>query len=266
MSTGVRWTEHQLLIAINLYHKLTFGQMHARQPLIVEVAKKLGRSANSLAMKLTNLASLDPALKLRGVKGLPKSSILDRETWDKFHDQISEMAPASEEAFRELYGLSEDTEIDIIPQKGVLIRTASRPLETESTANVKVRRGQEFFREAVLNNFNRCCGVSALSVRELLIASHILPWATNPNVRLNVDNGLCLSRIHDAAFDKGLITFSDELELKLSAQLKEYIADEAIETMFGRYEGQVLRLPADAVMPNAAFLAKHRKTIFKKAA
>ena len=30
-----RWTCDELLIALNLYHKLTFGQLHARQPAIV---------------------------------------------------------------------------------------------------------------------------------------------------------------------------------------------------------------------------------------
>ena len=54
-----------MLVALNLYHKLTFGQLHARQPVIIALAEKLGRGANSVAMKLCNFASLDPALKLR---------------------------------------------------------------------------------------------------------------------------------------------------------------------------------------------------------
>ena len=65
-----KWTREELLVALNLYHKLTFGQLHARQSVIVALAEKLGRGANSVAMKLCNFASLDPALKLRGIKGL----------------------------------------------------------------------------------------------------------------------------------------------------------------------------------------------------
>jgi hypothetical protein len=65
-----RWTRNELIIALNVYHKLRFGQLHARQPVIIAVAKKLGRSASSVAMKLCNFASLDPALTLRGIKGL----------------------------------------------------------------------------------------------------------------------------------------------------------------------------------------------------
>ena len=67
MAKGKRWTRDELLIARNLYHKLTFGQMHARQPAIIALADKMGRGANSLTLKLVNLASLDPALQMRGI-------------------------------------------------------------------------------------------------------------------------------------------------------------------------------------------------------
>jgi putative restriction endonuclease len=59
-SPNVRWTREHLLIALNLYCKLPFGKLHRGNPIIVEVAAKMGRTANSLAMKLCNFASLDP--------------------------------------------------------------------------------------------------------------------------------------------------------------------------------------------------------------
>ncbi len=43
MAAGKRWSRDELLVALNLYHKLTFGQLHARQPAIVALAEKLGR-------------------------------------------------------------------------------------------------------------------------------------------------------------------------------------------------------------------------------
>jgi putative restriction endonuclease len=67
---------------------------------------------------------------------------------------------------------------------------------------VKQRRGQGYFRDAVLNNFGGRSGVTGLAVRDLLVASHILPWGSHPTERLNIRNGLCLSRLHDAAFDR----------------------------------------------------------------
>jgi putative restriction endonuclease len=47
MSIRKPWNEDDLLVAMNLYHKLTFGQFDQRQPVIVEVANKLGRTPGS---------------------------------------------------------------------------------------------------------------------------------------------------------------------------------------------------------------------------
>ncbi|MCX6953569.1 MAG: HNH endonuclease [Verrucomicrobia bacterium] len=260
----VKWTRDELLIALNLYHKLTFGQMHARHPAIVAVAEKLGRGANSLAMKLCNLASLDPALKMRGIKGLSGASALDRLVWGEFHANLSEAAPASEEAFRKLFEAVESSEVEVTPREGVVVRKAPPRGPTELTATVKIRRGQDYFRQAVLNNFGGCCGVTGLAVRKLLVASHILPWGRHEEHRLNVRNGLCLSRLHDAAFDVGLVTFDGELRLRLSSRLKSEVSQRAVKENFSAYEGQALNLGKDAVLPDEAFLAVHREAIFKK--
>ena len=259
MATGKRWTRDELLIALNLYHKLTFGQMHARQPAIVALAEKMGRGSNSLAMKLCNFASLDPALKIRGIRGLTGASALDRSVWGEFHANLNETAPASEEAFRKLFGADKSCEIEVTPHDGVLLRRAPPRGPTETKVMAKVRRGQEYFRQAVLNNFGSRCGVTGLAVRELLIASHILPWGKHEAERLNVRNGLCLSRLHDAAFDNFLISFDDNYRLLLSAKLKAALPQPAVEKNFGAYVGEPLRLPSDAVLPELKFLAQHRK-------
>jgi hypothetical protein len=220
MAIGKRWTREELLIALNLYHKLTFGQLHARQPVILALAKKLERSANSVAMKLCNFASLDPMLKLRGIKGLAGAGTLDRTVWNEFHADLNESAPASEAALRSLFGAGDGSDLEVLPKEGVRVRKRPPNGATDTTANVKIRHGQEYFRDAVLNNFGGRCGVSGLALRELLIASHILPWGTHIAERLNVRNGLCLSRLHDAAFDRGLIAFDDQFRLLLSPRLK----------------------------------------------
>jgi predicted restriction endonuclease len=58
--------------------------------------------------------------------------------------------------------------------------------------------------------------MSGLSDSRLLIASHIVPWSSDKQIRLNPSNGLCLSAIHDRAFDKGLMTLSDDLKIVIS--------------------------------------------------
>lgn len=264
MPAGKKWTRDELLVALNLYHKLTFGQLHARQSAIIALAEKLGRGANSLAMKLCNFASLDPALKLRGIKGLEGASALDRSVWTEFHAHLEETVPNSEEALRQLFGADENSDLEVLPKEGIRVRKHPPIGASEIIGTVKQRRGQEYFRDAVLNNFGGCCGVTGLAVRELLIASHILPWGTHPKERWNVRNGLSLSRLHDAAFDRGLIAFDDELRLQLSPRLKKELSQPALAVNFGEYAAQPLKLPADAAWPEPSFLAEHRSKIFKK--
>ena len=178
---------------------------------------------------------------------------------------LNETVPASEDALRKLFGVDESGELEVLPKEGIRVRKRPPTGPTETTANVKQRRGQDYFRDAVLNNFGGRCGVTQLAVRELLVASHILPWGTHAAERLNVRNGLSLSRLHDAAFDQGLITFDDSLRLVLSPRLKAELPQRAVAENFGAYAGQPLHLPEDAALPELAFLAEHRTKKFRKA-
>lgn len=251
-------------MALNLYHKLTFGQLHARNPAVMALAEKLDRKHGSVAMKLCNFASLDPALKLRGIKGLEGASALDRTVWTEFHQNLNETVPASEDSLRQLFGADEHSDLEVLPKEGVRVRKHPPLGPTEALANVKLRRGQEYFRDVVLNNFGGRCGVTGLAFRELLIASHILPWGSHPTDRLNVQNGLSLSRLHDAAFDRGLITFDDNLRLRLSPRLKPELSQRAMTENFGAYEGEALSLPPDAALPELSFLSEHRAKVFRR--
>src|SRR5687768_14434560 len=79
------WNREELILAINLYCKIPFGKIHNRNPAIIELASLLNRTPNAVSYKLANLASLDPTLKARGIKGADKSSKLDKEIWNEFY-------------------------------------------------------------------------------------------------------------------------------------------------------------------------------------
>ncbi|QDT52437.1 hypothetical protein Pan44_04480 [Caulifigura coniformis] len=68
---------------------------------------------------------------------------------------------------------------------------------------VNARKVQAFFRRAVLAFYNSTCVITGLKVRVLLRASSILPWSTHPKRRADPTNGLSLSALFDAAFDRG---------------------------------------------------------------
>lgn len=228
------------------------------QVLIIDLAARLGRTPGSVAMKLNNLASLDPALQLRGIRSLPGASALDRTLWDEFHENPAELVPLSQERFDALFVESETETTEVIPGTG--IRRINRPPtgETEITRPTKQRRGQDYFREIVLNNYGNRCGLTGLPIRELLIASHILPWNSHEAERLDVRNGICLNRLHDAAFDQGLISFDGDLRLLLSSRLKTCLPHESVQSSFEAYQGKPLDLPDDALPPDREFLTRHR--------
>ncbi len=260
-ATRVLWTREQLLIVLNLYHKLRFGQFDEKQAVIVDLAKRMGRTSGSVAMKLNNLASLDPSLKLRGIRGLPGASNLDRTMWEEYHTNSAELVPRGQEFFDALFVESENETTEIIPGKGICRVRRPPAGATEVTTTIKQRRGQDYFRDAVLNNFGSSCGVTRLPVRELLVASHILPWHSHEAERLNVRNGICLNRLHDAAFDQHLIGFDDELRLILSSRLKILLPNQSVTHQFEAFEGSILNIPEDGVLPDSSFLAIHRKKL-----
>ncbi len=261
MAAGKRWTRDQLLIVLNLYHKIPFGKISSRQPVIIELANRMGRTPSSVSMKLGNLASFDPVLQFRGIVGLPGASNLDREVWDEFHQNPVELVPLSQERFDALFVEADSETTEVIPGTG--IRKIARPPtgETETIRLTKQRRGQDYFRNIVLNNYDNRCAITGLPIRELLIASHILPWRDHETERLNVSNGICLNRLHDAAFDQHLIGFDDDLCLVLSKKLKTTLPREAVVHHFERYEGQSLILPEDGTHPEMSFLSAHRKLL-----
>lgn len=94
--------------------------------------------------------------------------------------------------------------------------------ETEKQRLVKSRVGQGFFKNKLLTKSCKCA-ICGLDIKSLLIASHCKPWGKADNrERLDVNNGLLLCPIHDALFDKGLITFKENGEIVISKEIQEY--------------------------------------------
>lgn len=243
------WTEDELLIAMNLYCRLPFGQCNSRNKLVNEVALKMRRTAGSVSRKLGNIASLDPYHQMRGVSGLSHGSRLDRKVWAEFQAEWTAMAEKSEAAYEELMRASAQNEVapDIKQPIG----------PSEFSRVVKARRVQVFFRNTVLASYENRCALTGMAIPQLLIASHIIPWSEDESRRADPTNGLCLNALHDKAFDFHLITFDEDYRLVVSSVLKRGDVVEFQAANFASLEGKRLHMP-HRFLPDPKAIEAHR--------
>lgn len=128
----------------------------------------------------------------------------------------------------------------------------------------KQRKGQDYFRRMILVNYAHRCALTGIDLPQLLLASHIIPWAekSHKRDRLNPCNGICLSALYDKAFDQGFITISpDDYTVILSSALRENESKEYYDKHFGCIAGQRIQTPSEYA-PNRDFLAFHKDKVF----
>ena len=249
------WTRQQLLVAFALYCRLPFGRFHYRNPEIIRFAEAIGRSPSALAMKLSNIASLDPAITSTGRRGLSQASANDREMWEEMQNDWSHFAVESQQVITQLETVEEPIDIaeqddnpDFIGEDRVVQTTA--------------RIGQQFFRSTVLSAYKERCCITGLAVPTLIVASHIVPWRHDKFNRVNPRNGLALSALHDRAFDVGLITINDDMTVQVSRK-HSGMNDKFFSTSIEMYDGRPIDLP-EKFTPAKDFLAFHREYVFQK--
>jgi putative restriction endonuclease len=186
---------------------------------------------------------------------LGNASALDRAVWDEFHADWERLAVECQ-LLRQQLDQSAHPELEVENDSISPDDFTGETRQVLTTQRVK----QHFFRRAVLSSYRGRCCMSGLSDPRLLIASHIVPWSSDKTNRLNPSNGLCLSAIHDRAFDKGLISLTDELRIVLSDDLRA--RDEAfVKAIFLPLENKQIEMP-ERFRPEPAFLTHHRTQIF----
>lgn len=254
MATG-RWTKEQVKLAFHLYCQLSYGRIHGRNPEIIALAKVISRTPDAVAMKMLNIASLDPAITSTGRVGLGNASALDREVWDEFHSDWERLAVECQLLRQQL---DKNTVEDLEPESDELLPEdyTGETRQVLTTQRIK----QHFFRRAVLSSYRGRCCISGLSESRLLIASHIVPWSKDKQNRLNPSNGLCLSAIHDRAFDKGLITITNEFKVHVSTDLRR-CGDAFVKEVILSLEGRTIELP-ERFAPSIEFLVRHQAEVF----
>lgn len=239
------WSRDELVQVLALYCQIPFGQMHARNPLVTRLAERIGRTPSAVALKLANFASLDSSLRARGVVGMGNVSRLDRNIWDEYRGRWGALAMEA-----------------VVPE---ITLDAEKELwggrETETMRLGKQRLGSAFFRNSVMAAYEGRCAVTGIAELALLRASHIVPWSHRRSTRLDPRNGILLNALHDAAFDRGLVTFDPGMRLVLGRELRDRMPRQVYRDVFERYASRVVQAP-EKFQPLAEYIAYHREKVF----
>lgn len=250
---NTRWTRAETLAALNVYFQLSFGQLHQRHPAIRQLAEWLDRTPGAVALKLVNFASLDPQVRASGRAGMGNCSMLDVDIWQELNanwDAVATDAAALFDQYAQRHGVPPGSDV-----------TDELPLFAEgktTTATVQVRVNQARFRKAVLTSYGSRCCISGLAEPRLLVASHIVPWSMDSHNRLNPQNGLCLSALHDKAYDIGLLTVLPDCTVRVSAHLKHAKVDAFTRETLAAFDGRPIAMP-ERFRPHPQFLESHAR-------
>ena len=100
------FVREELILCLDLYFRLDYGQMHGRHPSVIQLSNDLKnlnihqyipdkesfRSVNSIALKLANFKRLDSNF---GGKGMKMGGKMDREIWNEFHGHRNKLMKES---------------------------------------------------------------------------------------------------------------------------------------------------------------------------
>lgn len=251
------WTRDEMILVLNLYLKLPFGKMYKSNPEVVRLANLVGRTPNAIALRLVNYAACDPILKQRGIAGMSHGGRKCQEFWDEFVQDRERLLFESER----LLASREQTTLE--NKYAPALRNIPEDLVGETRARiVKTRVNQNVFRQIVLANYDGKCALTGIDLPELLVASHVIPWAENVQERLNPENGICLSALYDDAFDCGLISFDSSCRTIFSSRLRKNVGKTYYQHYFEGLEHAPLAAPRKYRL-NPDFLAWHRDCVFK---
>ena len=239
----------------------------------IKILDKIFEQCDPLNLAEKSLASISDAGEIFSiyefVKGEEKKMKSGNDSIFKFGNQNQKSYPLKgfcSAAVRSLFNYRESL---ITKSATEFVKTATRASnlarnleritsisDTENNIEVHHRIGQNVFRSVLLEIYNGKCCVCGLNIKELLRASHIIPWSENKQYRLNPENGLCLSVTYDVAFDRNLISFDNDYRMVVSRYIKDFYTNETAKEYFEKYEGKQLMMPSK-FYPNKEFLSRH---------
>lgn len=258
---GSLWVRDELILALYLYCQIPFAKTKANNPAIIQLAEFLGRTPSSVARKLGNFGAFDPLLAQKGIIGLAHYSKADQETWNEFYHHWDSLVEASQNILGgKAVNSYEIMETELVAQ----LQDSPLSLPTGPTSQTKMvmtRLYQSFFRKAVLSSYQTSCCMCRIDIPQLLVASHIKPWASNEESRTDPENGLCLCVLHDKAYDRGLMTVSTDYKISISSSIRNSQVH-FVKTSLAAFEDRQIVLPS-RFAPKPEYLNWHLNEVFQ---
>jgi hypothetical protein len=133
------------------------------------------------------------------------------------------------------------------------LRFGSVPTDSQP-AMVRQRKGQARIRRLTVENYRGSCAVCDVTDSALLVASHVVGWAEDPEHRGDLANVICLCRMHDALFEAGYWSLANNLELVKRKDVRSGTIRDLLEGMSS------FRVPLK-YPPGPRFVERHRERV-----
>ena len=229
-SKSDRWTELEMKICLYLYLKYSCN-INKNSDLFKMIVDKLNsvtnknRTLDSIYMRLQNYKFVDPN-ENGGLSGGAKQC---QPFWNAYSDKFEELEKVFYDELINIVSSNDLEEFDSCLNDIISDESSSDIIDNdayiESIINVRNPLFQRHFKNGLLIEFDCKCALCDINIRELLVASHILPYSkcVEKKSMISPHNGLLLCSLHDSLFDKRLITFENTGRIIISKKVDENI-------------------------------------------
>lgn len=228
---GSRWTREEVLVALYVYGLIPFSKCSSSNEVIKKFAKLLGRTPGSLGLKISNIASLDPKLKNRGVIGMVNGAKMDKNVWEEFIKSPYEILEEAQHIILENGGpayLGEELREDIF--------------DNTDNSVMSLRMLENYFKSVILTSYNHTCCVTGLKEPLLVEACHIIKNLEDKNKLVTPQNGLCLNPLFHKAYDTNLMSITPDYEIIISDRFMDNSGPELCD-MLDNINGRRIIIP-----------------------
>jgi 5-methylcytosine-specific restriction protein A len=153
-----KWHRDEIILALDLYFRTEPGQIHARNPEVIELSEVLNklpiheerpdqvkfRNPNGVGLKLSNFLAIDPNYQGKGMESYSK---LDKEVFDEFENNKIKLASIASQIKKtasnsslgkKLYKIEDDEDDESLTVKeGKVIYKLHKHIERNSKINKK---------------------------------------------------------------------------------------------------------------------------------